>query len=323
MNKSITHPIWTHLPAIGALAVFLFYLANAGPLPAQVPVHFSLAGTPNGYGSPWMAFGLFIGLSVFYILLSAFFDEMWARQETAKSFNWLSLMDELIVGAIVGSGLAYLAFVKEGGQTFLFPWTQAALAAGASIAAATLLELARPFHPHPGQASAESTEALDTELSRHLSSGANLVYWDAQNPWYVKLLATGLPVAMFAGAALQMFTEPAAAIPLVIAGAIFIMFIGGQRTTVTRKEVNVRYGILGFKVFRASASDITGVEVHSFSPLKDFGGYGIRFNREMRAYYLNGTRGVKLTTSTGKKYLIGSDRAERLASVIRAVAGKK
>ncbi len=323
MNRRIIHPLWTHLPAIGALAVFLYYLANAGPLPAEVPVHFSLDGTPNGYGSPWLAFGLIAGMSLFYILLSAFFDEMWARQETAKSFNWLSLMDELIAGAMAGAGLAYLAFVREGGQTFLFPWTQAAVAAGAAMAAATLLELARPFHPHPGQAPTESTVALDTELVKRLNSGANLVYWDAQNPWYVKLLATGLPLAMFAGAVVEMFTEPAAAIPLLIAGAVFIIFNGGQRTTVTRKEVNVRYGILGLKVFRAQASDITAVEVHSFSPLKDFGGYGIRFNREMKAYYLNGTRGVKLTTSTGKKYLIGSDRAERLASVIRAVAGKK
>lgn len=78
MNRSITHPLWTHLPAVGALAVFLYYLANAGPLPAQVPVHFSFDGTPNGYGSPWLAFGLIIGISVFYIVLSAFFDEMWA-----------------------------------------------------------------------------------------------------------------------------------------------------------------------------------------------------------------------------------------------------
>lgn len=67
--------------------------------------------------------------------------------------------------------------------------------------------------------------------------------------------------------------------------------------------------------------DIATVEVHEFSPLKDFGGYGIRFNREMKAYYLHGTRGVKITVNGGKKYLIGSDRPEQLSTVIRAVTG--
>ncbi len=67
--------------------------------------------------------------------------------------------------------------------------------------------------------------------------------------------------------------------------------------------------------------DIAAVEIHEFSLLKDFGGYGIRFNREMKAYYLHGTRGVKITVNGGKKYLIGSDRPEQLSTVIRAVTG--
>ena len=66
-------------------------------------------------------------------------------------------------------------------------------------------------------------------------------------------------------------------------------------------------------------SDITNIETHSFSPLKDFGGYGIRINREMKAYFLTGNMGVKLTLSDGKRYLIGSDHPERLAAVIKAL----
>ena len=59
--------------------------------------------------------------------------------------------------------------------------------------------------------------------------------------------------------------------------------------------------------------------LHEFAPLKDFGGYGIRFNREMKAYYLRGTRGVLLTTTGGKKYLVGSDHPERLLAVLQAM----
>lgn len=80
---------------------------------------------------------------------------------------------------------------------------------------------------------------------------------------------------------------------------------------------------MGIKVLKLRTDAITGVETHEFASLKDFGGYGIRFNSEMKAYYLRGTRGVKLTDSNGKKYLIGSDNAERLATVINYVASAK
>jgi hypothetical protein len=39
----------------------------------------------------------------------------------------------------------------------------------------------------------------------------------------------------------------------------------------------------------------------------------------MKAYFLTGNMGVKLTLSDGKRYLIGSDHPERLAAVIKAL----
>jgi len=39
----------------------------------------------------------------------------------------------------------------------------------------------------------------------------------------------------------------------------------------------------------------------------------------MTAYYLRGSKGVKLETAGGRKYLVGSDRPEDLLAVIRTV----
>ena len=64
--------------------------------------------------------------------------------------------------------------------------------------------------------------------------------------------------------------------------------------------------------------EITAAEPHVFSPLADFGGWGIRRNREMLAFFLEGNTGVKLSTKKGKRYLIGTANPERLSSVIRA-----
>ena len=115
------HPLWNHLPAIAALIIFIVSIVNAGPLPTEVPVHFNLGGEPDRYGSPWLAFGLVIGISVLFTALSVFLDELWAKQEKKKSFNWLSLLDELVVGAMVGISIGYLRFIESGEESFGFP----------------------------------------------------------------------------------------------------------------------------------------------------------------------------------------------------------
>jgi hypothetical protein len=45
----------------------------------------------------------------------------------------------------------------------------------------------------------------------------------------------------------------------------------------------------------------------------------VRFNREMKAYFLRGTRGVKFTMTNGKKYLIGSDHPEQMHAVVSSL----
>lgn len=321
MRIKIIHPLWIHLPAVAALAVLIVYVITGLPLPGKAAVLFSFDGSANGYGSPWVAFGLAIGMSAFYITLSFLLDELWARQETAKNFNWMSVFDEVVVGGLVGTSMAYLSFIKQDGHRFLLPWAELIVSVGALTTLAVILEMVRPFKPHWQQVTAEDVSALRSELAKRLPGSAPLVYWEVQNPWYVRLMATALPAAMFAGALILWFSEPSGAIVMLVVGGILVLLHGGQRTIVTRREVKIRYGILGFKPLQLRTSDIAGVEIHSFAPLRDFGGYGIRFNREMRAFYLNGTRGVKLTTTAGKKYLLGSNHPERLATVISAVAG--
>ena len=154
-----------------------------------------------------------------------------------------------------------------------------------------------------------------------MKDNSPFVYWDYQNPFYVSLLTIGLPLILLVAAVITWFSEPWASLLLGGVGVLLIIPHGGQRTLVTRSDVTVRLGILGFKVLRLKTADVAGVEMHEFAPLKDFGGYGIRINREMKAYFMRGTRGVKLTTTNGKNYLIGSDFPERLLTVLQTLTG--
>ncbi|NVL91956.1 MAG: hypothetical protein HWN71_02845 [Desulfobacterales bacterium] len=54
----------------------------------------------------------------------------------------------------------------------------------------------------------------------------------------------------------------------------------------------------------------------TYNPLKDYGGWGIRYGRGGRAYNVSGNRGVYLELSNGKSLLIGSLQPEELARAI-------
>jgi hypothetical protein len=114
MKIKIFHPLWTHIPAFAVLVYFIIRLLGAGSLPVQAPTHFGFNGIPNDSGSPWMVFGLIIGLSVFFIILSSALDEVWAKNETGKTFNWFAIFDEITVGSMVAISLQYLDYLQSG-----------------------------------------------------------------------------------------------------------------------------------------------------------------------------------------------------------------
>jgi len=126
---------------------------------------------------------------------------------------------------------------------------------------------------------------------------------------------------MFLVAAITSFSQIWVGVVMLVVGITLIIPYGGQRTLVTRNQVAIRWGILGIRVLRLKITDITGMTVHEFQPLKDFGGYGIRINREMTAYYLRGNRGIKITKTKGKAVLIGSDHPEALLAVLQGITG--
>jgi hypothetical protein len=321
MNIKLIHPLWVHLPAVAALLTLLIYLATAGSLPAEAPVHFGFGGEPNQYGSPWEVFGLTIGLSVLYILISIILDELWARQETKKSFNWLSLFDDLFVGLITGVSFGYVAFLKSDAAAFEFPLGYFFLFGGVATVLAIILDKFRPYRPYSTEKPVEESPELEEEIVRSLKEQSSFVYWDSQNPLYVSLITIGLPVVMFIISAIIWFITPWAAVVAFVVGVMLIIPNSGQRTMVTRDRIIIRWGIMGIRVLKLATAEITGAELHEFAPLKDFGGYGIRTNREMTAYYLRGNRGVKITREKGKPILIGSDRPEALNTVIRGIIG--
>ncbi len=320
-NRSI-HPLWTHLPALVTLLAGVFYTLKAMPLPDPAPIHFTWDGQPDRYGSPWTSTIMLAAIAVLYIILSILLDENWARQEKAKTFNWVSLFDDVTIAALAAVQITYVNMLASGNYVYQFPWLITLLYATVAAGVAIVLESVRPYRRYESTLAIEDVTQVKAELSRLVKSGQPLAYWETENPAYSNALAVIIPLLMVVIAVFAWTEVPWLSILIAIVGIALALVYGGFRTSVTRDRITVRMGMLGLRLLNLKTANIISVDVLEFSPLRDFGGYGIRFNKEMKAYFLKGNRGVKLTTTSGKKYLIGSDHAERLATVIGEVSGQ-
>jgi hypothetical protein len=95
-------------------------------------------------------------------------------------------------------------------------------------------------------------------------------------------------------------------------------FLVGLRliVTVTDEAIDVHYRPLTRRTI--GIADVALVRARTYSPLREYGGWGIRGMGSNRAYSVSGDRGVELTLVDGRKVLIGSQRADALADAIAA-----
>lgn len=102
-----------------------------------------------------------------------------------------------------------------------------------------------------------------------------------------------------------------------------IWFLFGKLVVrVTRTSVLVAFGTASLIQKLVAFSDIRRVEPVTYSPILEFGGWGIRwsFRGRKRAWTIRGNRAVVLHLRDGSRLYVGSEQPERLAEHIRQAA---
>jgi hypothetical protein len=86
--------------------------------------------------------------------------------------------------------------------------------------------------------------------------------------------------------------------------------------TVTDETIDIHYRPLTRRTIQIA--DVAHIEARTYSPLREYGGWGIRGWGSNRAYNVSGDHGVELTLVNGQKVMIGSQRTDALADAIAA-----
>ena len=123
-------------------------------------------------------------------------------------------------------------------------------------------------------------------------------------------------------------SQPAPDILLVFFGLIPLFFLVGlitmnMKTNISKNEIEVDY--FPFLKKKINWSEVKSAQVRKYSPLREYGGWGIRFGLGGRgtAYNVRGKYGLQLLFKDGKKLLIGTQSPDQLQLALKQVESLK
>jgi hypothetical protein len=166
-----------------------------------------------------------------------------------------------------------------------------------------------------------------------MSGPSDPIFREAQRPrqWYFWAFLVFLILMMWSMAIYQLFlgipvgNNPASdgelTVIFILAGVIFPVFLLSTKLEVEVRKggLFVRFLPLHMRFRNIPLGEVIDVRSVTFSPLGDFGGWGIRYGDHEKAYTINGKRAVRLTYEDGHGLLIGSLRPEELEMAIRTI----
>ena len=90
-------------------------------------------------------------------------------------------------------------------------------------------------------------------------------------------------------------------------------------TRITDEGIYVRFIPFHFKEQFYPWDSIESAQVRTYSPLKEYGGWGIKFgfNGQGKVYNVSGNEGLQLVFKSGEKLLIGTQKPAEIQAAVR------
>jgi len=101
--------------------------------------------------------------------------------------------------------------------------------------------------------------------------------------------------------------------------SFFIWFIILQlKTNINKEGIQVHFFGIPFAKKNINWSEIQSIAIVKYSPLSDYGGWGVRYSLTGNGwcYNVSGSDGIKLIRTNGKPLLIGTQQKEEAEKII-------
>lgn len=105
----------------------------------------------------------------------------------------------------------------------------------------------------------------------------------------------------------------------VLGGLMWLLWKLRLVTEVHREGVHVRMIPFHRRVQAYPFDKIATFEAVTYRPIRDYGGWGIRYGRKGRAFNVRGNKGVMLQLTEERPLLIGTQRLDEFEAALRSV----
>lgn len=103
---------------------------------------------------------------------------------------------------------------------------------------------------------------------------------------------------------------------------LFYVFFGVFRVRLTRTSLLLSFGWFPIISRLIAFDEIGSAEAVTCHPIRQFGGWGIRFGKGKRAWTMKGDRALRLELDDGTVFYVGSETPERLLERLRLASGR-
>lgn len=127
------------------------------------------------------------------------------------------------------------------------------------------------------------------------------------------------------------FREATGVTPLGVVIAVYVLalvfgifgLLFWMRLTVEVRDDGIHVRFPPFVRRIIAYDELAAYEPRTYRPIREFGGWGLRWGLGGQAYNVKGNRGLQLVFTNGKRLLIGSQRPEEFAAAIDLAAGSR
>jgi Family of unknown function (DUF6141) len=107
---------------------------------------------------------------------------------------------------------------------------------------------------------------------------------------------------------------------LLIGIGLPLLFYSARLITEVRTDgIYIRFFPFHFSFLRFGFDSIKVYEARTYSPIGEYGGWGIRYGWNGKAYNVSGNQGVQLELNNGKRILIGTHHPLDFMSALRSL----
>jgi hypothetical protein len=107
---------------------------------------------------------------------------------------------------------------------------------------------------------------------------------------------------------------------IAVAGALpLLYFRSNLQVAVYPDGIHFRYAPFHQKERVIGKEEIQDFQKVHYNPIRDYGGYGIRLSKKGKAYNVNGSWGVGITTTEGKNILFGSQMPDQFEKALYTI----